>query len=127
MTALATVSAPSGVAPLPPFVIGKPRFALGLSFSPRGLSLGIGAHLDPVTYGEGFGRLASIVEDVWGDQEDRPLLIAPDSAFDGPWLADFLRRRPGPDVVTTHAYTLGAGVHWQAAQRSATLSMYGNL
>ena len=73
-----------------------------------------------MTYGEGFGRLASIVEDVWGDQPERPLLIAPDSAFDGPWLAEFLRRRPGPDVVTTHAYTLGAGVHWQAAQRSAT-------
>mgnify|MGYP001383069432 CR=1 FL=1 len=56
-----------------------------------------------MTYGEGFGRLASIVEDVWGDQPERPLLIAPDSAFDGPWLAEFLRRRPAPDVVTTHA------------------------
>ena len=58
MAVLATVGAPLGGPPLPPFVIGKPKFALGLSFSPRcpDLSLGIGAPLRvPVVSGRGGG------------------------------------------------------------------------
>jgi hypothetical protein len=103
------------------------RYSQSKGFPLKGLEFGnelagptgIEAHLQPDVYAEGFERLRSVVDDIWGSSDDRPLMIGPDSSFNQQWFDDFVHIAD-PDVVTTHAYTLGAGVDWQDAERKAT-------
>jgi len=77
---------------------------------------GIQAHLTPQNYGDGFLELKRMVDDLWGNvvEEVRPKIIGPNSAFQEKWNSEFLRyisdHGEKVDILTSHMYTLGAGV-----------------
>jgi heparanase 1 len=76
---------------------------------------GIESHLAPEVYSADFQRFAEVVEKYFPSA----LRIAPDNGFDAAWFSSFLAlAKPGTvDVVTTHEYTLGAGVDPNVVQR----------
>jgi heparanase 1 len=78
---------------------------------------GIESHLNASVYFQDFERFADTVQAVWPGAGS-PILVAPDTNLDKEWFADFMSRGPRADVITRHAYTLGAGVDPAAASKA---------
>eukprot|EP00271_Cylindrocystis_brebissonii_P012830 TRINITY_DN32338_c0_g1_i1.p1 TRINITY_DN32338_c0_g1~~TRINITY_DN32338_c0_g1_i1.p1 ORF type:complete len:641 (+),score=76.78 TRINITY_DN32338_c0_g1_i1:155-2077(+) len=73
--------------------------------------LGIGAHLSADLYAEDVKRLRAAMVRAYGERNDIPLLGAPDSHMETPWIPNFLEVAKGEvDIITLHNYFLEAGV-----------------
>eukprot|EP00978_Attheya_sp_CCMP212_P040914 scaffold228404_cov55-Attheya_sp.AAC.1 len=77
---------------------------------------GVQIRLDPDMYVRGMCEMKRLIDNIWSDvePEQRPRIIAPDSAMDPEWFRSMLKKSQDsgclPHVVTWHQYLLGAGV-----------------
>jgi len=77
---------------------------------------GVQIRLDPDMYVRGMCEMKRLIDTIWSDVEpdQRPRIIAPDSAMDPKWFTSMLKKSQDseclPHVVTWHQYLLGAGV-----------------
>jgi heparanase 1 len=77
---------------------------------------GVQIRLDPDMYVRGMCEMKRLIDNIWSDVEldQRPRIIAPDSAMDPEWFTSMLKISQDsgclPHVVTWHQYLLGAGV-----------------
>ena len=94
---------------------------------------GIQAQLTAQEIGKDFLTLKEMVTDLWGEGEEAPLVVGPDTGFDLEWFTEFFQTVKGKiDGVAIHMYALGAGVdpgllgkimspaHMQTAMETAT-------
>ncbi|XP_073098982.1 heparanase-like protein 3 isoform X1 [Elaeis guineensis] len=73
---------------------------------------GVGAKIGADQYAEDAISLKKIIDNIYQDFTDKPLVLAPGGFFDASWFSEFIEKtKPDSlDVITHHIYNLGAGV-----------------
>lgn len=80
---------------------------------------GVGTSISAQQYAADVKEFRKIIQEIYSDVRNRPLVIAPDGFFEKSWLEKFLQAL-GPDVldiVSIHIYNLGAGVESNLVQK----------
>ncbi|EFJ07718.1 hypothetical protein SELMODRAFT_133100 [Selaginella moellendorffii] len=80
---------------------------------------GVGTTINSRQYATDVKSLREIIDGIYGDQIDRPMVVAPDGFFVAAWYQQLLQST-GPrvlDAVTRHIYNLGAGVDRHLIQK----------
>lgn len=89
---------------------GLPIYAWELGNELGGFN-GIQAQLSARDVGQDFVTLRGMVTELWGEGEEAPLVVGPDTDLDIPWFTEFFEAAQGSlDGVAIHMYALGAGV-----------------
>ncbi|XP_022971597.1 heparanase-like protein 1 [Cucurbita maxima] len=73
--------------------------------------LSIGASITAAQYAEDLLKLREIIDRLYNNSQQKPLIVAPGAFFDEAWYDEFVRKT-GPkvvDVLTHHIYNMGAG------------------
>lgn len=86
----------------------RPVFLSGNELSGSGVGAKIGAD----QYAEDVISLKKIIDDIYQDFTDKPLVLAPGGFFDASWFGEFIKKTEphSLDVITHHIYNLGAGI-----------------
>ncbi|WOL20306.1 heparanase-like protein 3 [Canna indica] len=73
---------------------------------------GVGAKIGADQYAADVISLKSIINDIYEDYPDKPLVLAPGGFFDSQWFSEIISKtKPNSlDVITHHIYNLGPGV-----------------
>ena len=72
---------------------------------------GVGTSVSAQQYAAEVNELHGILQEIYKDYEEKPLLVVPDGFFDADWFKELLQLT-GPNIVnviTHHFYNLGAG------------------
>ena len=75
--------------------------------------------LTAAQYGSDADRLAAAITSVWSTTASRPKVIAYDTSYDDAFVRALLNATDSIDILTTHAYVLGAGAHPDAVFQHA--------
>jgi heparanase 1 len=98
-------------------------FELGNEIAgPKGIEA---KNLDPAQYGRDVDTLASVIASVWTSPEGDadappPKVVAYDSSYVDGYVRALLNATRSIDILTSHAYSLGAGAHPDDVFRHAT-------
>ncbi len=96
---------------------GLPIYAWELGNELGGFN-GIQAQLSARDVGQDFVTLRGMVTELWGEGEEAPLVVGPDTDLDIPWFTEFFEAAQGSlDGVAIHMYALGAGVDPTLAEK----------
>ena len=74
--------------------------------------ISIGASITAAQYAEDLLKLREIIDRLYNNSQQKPLIVAPGAFFDEAWYDEFVRKT-GPkvvDVLTHHIYNMGAGL-----------------
>lgn len=71
---------------------------------------GVGVRVSADQYASDTIALQNLVQEVYSNQQPKPLTIAPGGFFDVKWFKEFMAKSSkSVDVVTHHIYNLGPG------------------
>lgn len=71
---------------------------------------GVGTRVAADQYASDTITLQRLVQDVYKDVEQKPLIIAPGGFFDANWFKEFITKSgKALEVITRHIYNLGPG------------------
>lgn len=71
----------------------------------------IGASITATQYAKDLIKLREIVDRLYNNSRQKPLIVAPGAFFDGSWYNDLVNETGSSvvDILTHHIYNMGAG------------------